>query len=104
MMCTILSCTSSMGSIQRLKFMLNKEGTSRPIVLLHGALGALQQLDPLKKMLASMGREVYSLNFLGDGGNPFSSPRFGIDEVAGDILSILNENKLTRADIFCYSM
>jgi pimeloyl-ACP methyl ester carboxylesterase len=84
--------------------MLNKEGTSRPIVLLHGALGALQQLDPLKKMLTSMGREVYSLNFSGHGGNPFSSHGFGIDEFAGDILSFLNENKLTRADIFGYSM
>jgi pimeloyl-ACP methyl ester carboxylesterase len=84
--------------------MLNKEAVSKPIVLLHGALGALQQLEPLKQMLTSMGREVYSLNFSAHGGKPFSSHGFGIDEFATDVLSFLDEKKLTSADIFGYSM
>jgi pimeloyl-ACP methyl ester carboxylesterase len=84
--------------------MLNKAATTNPIVLLHGALGALQQLDPLKQTLNSMGREVYSLNFSGHGGKPFSTHGFGIDEFASDVLSFLNENKLTCVDIFGYSM
>jgi pimeloyl-ACP methyl ester carboxylesterase len=77
---------------------------ANPIVLLHGALGAMQQLEPIKQMLRGAGREVYSLNFSGHGGKPFSSHGFGIDEFASDVLSFLKENKLTRVDIFGYSM
>lgn len=77
---------------------------SNPILLLHGALGALQQLEPLKQLLINSGREVYSMNFSGHGGKLFSSHGFGIDEFASDVLLFLDENNLRRVDIFGYSM
>jgi pimeloyl-ACP methyl ester carboxylesterase len=77
---------------------------SNPILLLHGALGALHQLDPLQQLLGKNGREVYSMNFSGHGGKSFSAHGFGIDEFASDVQSFLNENNLKRVDIFGYSM
>lgn len=77
---------------------------ANPIVLLHGALGAQEQLDRLKQLLADKGREVYSMNFSGHGGKPFSHDGFGIDVFAKDVLSFIDDNKLKRVDIFGYSM
>ncbi len=74
------------------------------ILLLHGALGALQQLEPLKQLLISQGREVYSMNFSGHGGKAFSSQGFGIDVFANDVISFLDDNGVKQADIFGYSM
>ncbi len=77
---------------------------SNPIILLHGALGALQQLELLRRELMSNGREVYVLNFSGHGGKPFSQQGFGIDVFANDVISFMDENEIRKADIFGYSM
>jgi pimeloyl-ACP methyl ester carboxylesterase len=77
---------------------------SNPIILLHGALGALQQLEPLKQVLINDNRKVYALNFSGHGSKPFSQDGFGIDVFANDVISFMDENKITKADIFGYSM
>lgn len=74
------------------------------ILLLHGALGALQQLEPLKQLLVSGGRQVYSMNFSGHGGKAFSPRGFGIDVFANDVISFLDDNGVKQADIFGYSM
>jgi pimeloyl-ACP methyl ester carboxylesterase len=75
----------------------------RPILLLHGALGATSQLDPLKLSLEDSGYQVYSLNFSGHAGVPFKK-EFGIQAFANEVLEFLNANKLTQVDIFGYSM
>lgn len=75
----------------------------RPVLLLHGALGSKNQLDPLKTSLEESGCEVYSLNFSGHGGEPFRDP-FGIEGFAEDLLRFQKEKGLPIADIFGYSM
>jgi pimeloyl-ACP methyl ester carboxylesterase len=77
---------------------------SNPIILLHGALGALQQLEPLKQLLITRGREVYTMNFSGHGGIAFSQNGFGMDVFANDVISFMDQHKITKADIFGYSM
>lgn len=74
-----------------------------PVLLLHGALGSLSQLDPLKKLLEARGIEVYSLNFSGHSGKAFHDT-FGIDAFAEDVFHFLKANKISRVDIFGYSM
>ena len=74
-----------------------------PILLLHGALGAKAQLDPLKKLLEKSSRSVYSMNFSGHGGEAFQSS-FGIETFAKDIIRYMNELNISTADIFGYSM
>jgi pimeloyl-ACP methyl ester carboxylesterase len=74
-----------------------------PVLLLHGALGSKTQLDPLKTLLESNGRTVFLMNFSGHSGTPFSKT-FGIETFAEDIQLFLNQNDLSRVDIFGYSM
>jgi pimeloyl-ACP methyl ester carboxylesterase len=75
-----------------------------PVVLLHGALGSASQLEPLKKMLEEKDRMVYSLNFSGHSGRPFSDHGFGIDVFANDVLHFFDDNTIEKADLFGYSM
>jgi pimeloyl-ACP methyl ester carboxylesterase len=74
-----------------------------PVLLLHGALGSKTQLDPLKSLLESEGRTVYLMNFSGHSGSPFSEA-FGIETFADDIQNFLDQNALSKVDIFGYSM
>lgn len=74
-----------------------------PILLIHGALGAKTQLDPLKKILEESGREVYAMNLSGHGGEPFQ-PSFGIEIFVSDVTRFMDESKISEADIFGYSM
>jgi pimeloyl-ACP methyl ester carboxylesterase len=75
----------------------------KPILLLHGALGAASQLDPLKTSLQKSGHTVYALNFSGHGGADFKND-FGIETFADDVLHFLDANGLQTVDIFGYSM
>jgi pimeloyl-ACP methyl ester carboxylesterase len=77
---------------------------SKPIVLLHGALGSASQLEPMKKILEGRGRKVYSINFSGHSGKSFSENGFGIDVFANDLLFFLDDEKIETTDIFGYSM
>lgn len=77
---------------------------NKPIVLLHGALGSSSQLEAVKKILKERGREVYTINFSGHSGKPFSEKGFGIDVFSRDLLSFLDDEKIEASDIFGYSM
>jgi pimeloyl-ACP methyl ester carboxylesterase len=73
-------------------------------ILLHGALGVSSQLLPLKAQLENTGHIVYTLNFSGHGGQPFSEMGFGIEIFAEELLHFLNSQKIERVNIFGYSM
>ena len=74
-----------------------------PILILHGALGSVSQLDQVKSILESSGRSVHSPNFSGHGGARFQT-NFGIEQFAEDIFQYLLKNQLKPVDIFGYSM
>jgi pimeloyl-ACP methyl ester carboxylesterase len=76
----------------------------KAIFLLPGALGSSSQLEPMKKILEGRGRKVYSINFSGHSGKPFSENGFGIDVFANDLLFFLDDEKIEATDIFGYSM
>jgi len=73
-------------------------------LLLHGALGASTQLEPLKKRLEEKGLNVYLMDFSGHHGLPFAADGFGIETFAHDVIRFLDEQKLDRVNIFGYSM
>lgn len=75
----------------------------QPILLLHGAIGAADQLLPLQENLASS-YDVYRLNFSGHGGQPFAEAPFSIALFAEEVLKYMDEQKLETIDIFGYSM
>lgn len=76
---------------------------SKPkLLVLHGALGSANQLQPLcEKLEATF--DVYSFNFSGHGGCAFEA-NFSIDQFATDLKSYIGENRLEGIDIFGYSM
>ncbi|HEV7781843.1 MAG TPA: alpha/beta fold hydrolase [Chitinophagaceae bacterium] len=73
------------------------------ILLLHGAIGAKDQLDPLAERLSSA-CTVHTLNFTGHGGEPFNGENFSIPLFAAEVLDYLREKKISSINIFGYSM
>lgn len=72
------------------------------ILLLHGALGAKEQLLPLKALLEK-NFTVHLLNFSGHGGLPFTG-NFSIPLFAGEVALYLKQNNIAATHIFGYSM
>lgn len=73
------------------------------ILLLHGAIGAADQLKPLAAKL-SKDFTVHILNFSGHGGRPFPEQPFSIPVFAEEVLAYLDENGLEQVNIFGFSM
>ncbi len=72
------------------------------LLLLHGAIGAKNQLIPLSEKLSD-NFIVHTINFAGHGGEPMPE-YFSIEGFAKDVLNYLNKNNINRVTIFGYSM
>lgn len=75
----------------------------KQIILLHGAIGAADQLEPLANELKSMGFEVYSLNFSGHGTKEFTNG-FGIAAFSKELEDFISSNNVIKPNVFGYSM
>ncbi|MBK7666264.1 MAG: alpha/beta fold hydrolase [Sphingobacteriaceae bacterium] len=75
----------------------------KPIILLHGAIGAKDQLEPLAKELSANGYQTYSINFSGHGLTPFQNS-FSIQQFADELLEFVVKTHLIRPVVFGYSM
>ncbi len=73
------------------------------LLLLHGALGSKEQFTELETLL-SKNFKVHVLNFSGHGRRPSHHHAFTIQNFAHEVLDYMNENYLTSADVFGYSM
>lgn len=73
------------------------------IILLHGALGSKDQLQPLAIALENT-FQVHSFNFSGHGGRPFSDIPISIPFFSEQIAAYMQEANITHANIFGYSM
>ncbi|HLC82340.1 MAG TPA: alpha/beta fold hydrolase [Bacteroidia bacterium] len=72
------------------------------LLLLHGAIGAKDQLQPLAEELKN-DYEVHSINFSGHGGEQMPNS-FSIELFANDVLTYLDKNNIQKINIFGYSM
>lgn len=72
------------------------------LLLLHGAIGAKEQLMPLAEKLKPS-YIVHRLNFSGHGGEPMPA-HFSIEIFANDVLNYLDKNNINTISIFGYSM
>lgn len=77
---------------------------SKSVLLLHGAMGSKTQLESLKKVVEEKQKKVYSLNFSGHSGEPFSKAGFGIEVFSQDVIRFLDGVKVETIDIIGYSM
>jgi pimeloyl-ACP methyl ester carboxylesterase len=73
------------------------------IVLLHGAIGAADQLAPLEIAFMQKQFTVHRFIFSGHGNTPFQE-QFGIEQFAGELEQFINEHSLEQPAIFGYSM
>jgi pimeloyl-ACP methyl ester carboxylesterase len=74
---------------------------TRPLILLHGALGSKEHFHPLIQALGSA--EVHTFNFEGHGGRPSDRP-YSIAAFSENLTDYIRKNELEKADIFGYSM
>jgi len=75
----------------------------KSIILLHGALGAQDQLESLSERLSDLDYDVFLLSFSGHYNNPFEKD-FGIHQFSKELKSLIEEFKLVKPNIFGYSM
>lgn len=73
------------------------------IVLLHGAIGAKDQLHPLADLLKN-NFIVHVFNFSGHGGKPFAREHFSIQAFAAELEEYLLTQEIQQASVFGYSM
>lgn len=73
------------------------------ILLLHGAIGATDQLSQLQEELADS-FSVLMLNFSGHGGSPYTTEVFSIEFFATEVIAFLDKQKISSIHIFGYSM
>lgn len=73
------------------------------ILLLHGALGAKEQLSALANALQGK-FHIHSFNFSGHGGRAFPPESFSIPLFSYQIAEYMQENNISQANIFGYSM
>ena len=73
------------------------------IVLLHGAIGAASQLQPLADALSKT-YSVHTINFSGHGGEPMPGEAFSIELFAQQVLGFLDEHQLQSPIVFGYSL
>jgi esterase/lipase len=72
------------------------------LLLLHGAIGAKDQLIPLSEKLKS-DFCIHTLNFSGHGGEKMPE-KFEIQLFANDVLNYMTKNNIDKINIFGYSM
>jgi pimeloyl-ACP methyl ester carboxylesterase len=75
----------------------------QPVLLLHGAIGAADQLSRLQENLTDS-FTVHTLNFSGHGGSPFADEEFSINLFASEVITYLEEKGIESINIFGYSM
>ncbi|MDX1446353.1 alpha/beta fold hydrolase [Lishizhenia sp.] len=74
----------------------------QPLILLHGALGSSKQFKELKSVLSN-DFDVHTLNFDGHGGKALEV-EYSIARFRDNLLDYLEENEISQAQIFGYSM
>lgn len=73
------------------------------LILLHGAIGSKEQLEPLATALKK-NFIVHSIDFSGHGKRPVSNEKFSLSLFANDVLEYIHDNNIEQANIFGYSM
>jgi esterase len=79
------------------------QGSGKPLLILHGFLGMLDNWKTLANQYENDGFEVHSLD-LRNHGRSFHSPEFTYSAMAGDLLNYINYHQLQNVSIIGHSM
>lgn len=75
-----------------------------PIILLHGAIGAKEQLEPLAAELRQLGPDAHTLTFEGHGDQPHRGRPFRVPFLAENIVEYMDANGIEQANLFGHSL
>lgn len=78
-------------------------GTGKPLILLHGGLGALEMFGPNLPALGE-GREIIAVDLQGHGRTADIDRPLSVDLMADDIAALIRHLKLEQPDIMGYSL
>ncbi len=79
------------------------DGTGKPLVLLHGGLGAIEMFGPNLAALA-MGRQLIAVDLQGHGRTADIDRPLSLAFMADDIAALIRYLKLERPDVMGYSL
>jgi pimeloyl-ACP methyl ester carboxylesterase len=78
-------------------------GSGRPMILLHGGLGAGEMFEPILPMLSS-GHQVFAVDLQGHGRTADIDRPLRADLMAGDIAALIEQLGLDKPDLVGYSL
>jgi pimeloyl-ACP methyl ester carboxylesterase len=90
------------ADVNGIKLYYEIHGAGRPLVLLHGGLGAIEMFGSNLPALAK-GRQVIAVDLQGHGRTADIDRPFSVDLMADDIAALIKHLRLERADIMGYS-
>jgi len=91
------------ADINGLKLYYEIHGAGRPLILLHGGLGALEMFGPNLTALAK-GHQVIALDLQGHGRTADIDRPISVELMADDVAGLIRYLKLDRPDVMGYSL
>jgi pimeloyl-ACP methyl ester carboxylesterase len=91
------------ADVNGIKLYYETAGTGRPLILLHGGLGALEMFGPNLAALAK-GRQVIAIDLQGHGRTADIDRPLSVALMADDIAALIKHLRLDSADVMGYSL
>ncbi len=91
------------ADVNGIKLYYEVHGAGRPLVLLHGGLGAGSMFGPVLPTIAK-GRRVILVDLQGHGRTADIDRPISLEAMADDVAALLTHLKIDRADVMGYSM
>jgi pimeloyl-ACP methyl ester carboxylesterase len=91
------------ADVNGIKLHYEIHGSGRPLILLHGGLGATEMFGPNLPALAK-GRQVIGVDLQGHGRTADIDRPLSAELMAGDIAGLIKHLKLERPDVMGYSL
>jgi len=91
------------ADVNGIKLYYETAGTGRPLILLHGGLGAIEMFGPNLPALAK-GRQVIAVDLQGHGRTADIDRPLSVELMADDIAALIKHLGLASADVMGYSL
>jgi pimeloyl-ACP methyl ester carboxylesterase len=91
------------ADVNGIKLYYELHGAGKPLVLLHGGLGAIEMFGPTLPALAR-GRQVIAVDLQGHGRTADIDRPMSVELMADDIAALIKHLGLQRADVMGYSL
>jgi pimeloyl-ACP methyl ester carboxylesterase len=91
------------ADVNGIKLYYEIHGTGKPLILLHGGLGAIEMFGPNLPALAKV-RQVIGVDLQGHGRTADIDRPLSVELMADDIAALIKHLKLDRPDIMGYSL